>query len=354
MDSITLEMAAGFFRALDVPVLCVRGSRVLFANAAAVQALGEDPTGSAAAAWIPARLLHLQGGLGVASARIRGREAAVTLSGAGTLRICYLRFLSPPRRTPPLPAPQWTVLSTLRIAAEESMNAAENRSDDERLRAASLLRCSYQLHRWFTNVTTLSGLQDGTIPFAPAATDAVELLQRMARSLDRIAQPRGVRVLAELPKEAALLLDEALMERLLLNLLLNALLHCEHGDRVRLGLALSEESVTFTVHDTGSGIPSERLGGIFECWDVHPAPEEMGAGCGLAVVLGVARLHGGDVLVDSTPRIGTNVQVAIPRRVPDALSLHAGLPDYDSSDRERLLIAVADYLTDEDILGNLK
>lgn len=348
MEALTPEIAAGLFRAAGDPVICTRGERVIFANPAARELLGEDPAGKHASAYLPESLLHLQGGLGAASVRIRGRDAIATLSGAGVYRAYFLRLMPEARRMPPLPTPQWSVLANLRLAAE---HFALCPSEDDRLHAAKLLKSYYQLQRWFINVSTLSALQEGSLPFQPLATDCAALLHRIAEHLAPLAAPQGVRVGAELPEQAPLLLlDEELMERLLFNLLLNSLLHCESGGSVRLSMSLTDSEVILTVQDTGSGIPPERLGTLFESFDVRPVPEGKGAGCGLPVVLGIARLHGGDVLVSSTPRFGTAVRVALPRREPGNLTLRADPPDYGGKDREDLLVALADYLRPEDFL----
>ena len=87
MENITPEVLAALYRASDTAVLCTRGNRILFANPAAVQFLGEDPVGQSAARILPERLVQLQGSMGAASARIRNRDAVITLSGAGLYRV---------------------------------------------------------------------------------------------------------------------------------------------------------------------------------------------------------------------------------------------------------------------------
>ena len=145
MEAMTLETAAALFRACDSAMLFTRGGRVVFANPAAVTAMGEDPTGQSAASVLPERLLKLQGKLGAASAKIRDRDAVVTVSRAGLYRAYSLRFLLPSARALPLPEPQWTALANLRLAAEECMA-------DGSEQAVQILKSYYQLHRWFLNV----------------------------------------------------------------------------------------------------------------------------------------------------------------------------------------------------------
>ena len=336
-----METAAALFRACDSPMLCTQGTRVVFANPAAVTALGEDPTGQSAAAVLPERLMKLQGKLGAASAKIRNRDAVVTVSRAGLFRAYSLRFLLPSARALPLPEPQWTALANLRLAAEQGME-----SGDEN--AAQILKSYYQLHRWFLNVATLSALRDGTLPFQRGELDCAAFLRQMEKSLRPLAERREIELVTGLPEgECLLALDETLLERMMMNLLLNALQGCRKGGRVRLGLAVSEEAAVITVQDTGCGIAPERLRGLFSAYDSHPGS---GAGCGLPTVMGIARLHGGDVLLDSTPGYGTAVIVTLPRVSLPGLTLRSETPDYDGADRARFLSGFADALETEDLI----
>ena len=76
----------------------------------------------------------------------------------------------------------------------------------------------------------------------------------------------------------------------------------------------------------------------------------VGAGCGLPVVMGIARMHGGDVLLDSTPGFGTAVIVTLPRVKLGGLTLRSEAPDYDGADRARFLSGFADLLEAEDLI----
>lgn len=341
VETMTMEMVSALFRACDCAMLCTKGGRVVFANPAAVTALGEDPTGQSAAAVLPERLLKLQGKLGAASAKIRDRDAVVTVSRAGLYRAYSLRFLLPSARALPLPEPQWTALANLRLAAEQCMaDGGEN--------AAQILKSYYQLHRWFLNVATLSALRDGTLPFRRTETDCAAFLRQTAKSLSPLAERRDTELVTELPEdEMTIALDETLLERMLMNLLLNALQSCAKGGRVRLGLAIREDAAVITVQDTGCGIPPEKLSGVFSAYDCHPG---VGAGCGLPVVMGIARMHGGDVLLDSTPGFGTAVIVTLPRVKLGGLTLRSEAPDYDGADRARFLSGFADLLEAEDLI----
>lgn len=350
MDTLTSEMVASLLRASGSAVVCTRGGRVEFLTPAAERILGGDYAGQSAAAILPERLLRLQGSLGAASWHCRRGDGVVTLSGAGLYKFFFLRLTPPPRRMPPLPLPEWTVLANLHMAAERLKNAVKDGSETEQLHAAQMMKSCYHLHRWFSNVSTLSALQEGTLPFQPTATDCAALLGRIAQQLTPLAESRSIRVITELPEQTPpLLLDETLLERMLMNLLLNSLTHCTSGCRIRLGLALSEEAVTFTVQDTGSGISPEAMGSLFTAYDAAPDPAAQ-AGCGLPVALGITRLHDGDLLLESTPGTGTAVLITLPRRAVEHISVQTEKPDYDKQDLTWFYSGLADFLEERDLM----
>jgi len=349
MDTLTTEMVASLLRASGSAVVCTRGGRVEFLTPAAERILGGDFAGQSAAAILPERLLRLQGSLGAASWHCRRGDGVVTRSGAGLYKFFFLHLAPPPRRMSPLPLPEWTELANLHMAAEQLKNAAKDGSEAEQLHAAQMMKSYYRLHRWFSNVSTLSALQEGTLPFQPTATSCAALLGRIAQQLTPLAESRGIRVITELPEQTPqLLLDETLLERMLMNLLLNSLTHCKSGCRIRLGLALSDETVTFTVQDTGSGISPEAMGLLFTAYDAAPDPTAQ-TGCGLPVALGITRLHDGELLIESTPGTGTAVLITLPRRAPEHISVQSEKPNYDHEDLAWFYSGLADALEETDL-----
>ena len=71
------------------------------------------------------------------------------------------------------------------------------------------------------------------------------------------------------------------------------------------------EYITITVSDTGTGIPQDIIGSIFEPYFTTKGPGE-GTGMGLAMVHGIVQAYGGRIFVDSTPEIGTTFSLYLP------------------------------------------
>jgi signal transduction histidine kinase len=92
------------------------------------------------------------------------------------------------------------------------------------------------------------------------------------------------------------------LQRLVRNLLENAVRHSSRGGRVRIDARRDRASVVLTVTDDGPGVPEEARHRIFEPFFRLAAPrdgERGGTGLGLAIARSIARAHGGDLWLDA-------------------------------------------------------
>ena len=106
------------------------------------------------------------------------------------------------------------------------------------------------------------------------------------------------------------------LEQVFLNLFLNALDAMPDGGTLTVAASVRREGsgpaeVACIVRDTGSGIPPEVKGRIFEPF-FSTKEAGRGTGLGLSICLGLIRSHGGRIELDSEPGRGTAVTVALP------------------------------------------
>jgi hypothetical protein len=111
--------------------------------------------------------------------------------------------------------------------------------------------------------------------------------------------------------------DIGLIQRVLENLLRNALKYTPTGGSVTVSLAPRPGRVSVAVADTGCGIDEQRIGHIFDRFysgeqDENGRPAS--AGLGLAIVKRILDLHGSRITVRSTPNQGTRFEFDIPAR----------------------------------------
>ena len=111
-------------------------------------------------------------------------------------------------------------------------------------------------------------------------------------------------------------LDINMIERALVNLIINAIHYTDDGGRVELRACVKDEHLLLEVRDNGCGISSEHLPRIFERFYVVDKARSRsvgGTGLGLAIVKHVAAAHGGKVEVESVAAQGSTFRLVLPR-----------------------------------------
>jgi signal transduction histidine kinase len=105
------------------------------------------------------------------------------------------------------------------------------------------------------------------------------------------------------------------LNRLFLNLILNALQYTPAGGMVTISTQKRSDGVVIQIEDTGIGIAIEHLPYIFDrFWRADPARQhhDGGSGLGLAIAQAIAYHHGGKITVTSQPGLGSQFQVYFP------------------------------------------
>lgn len=129
------------------------------------------------------------------------------------------------------------------------------------------------------------------------------------------AADRGLQLRCEIdPSIHRCLADERRLKQMLLNLLSNAIKFTPAG-QVTLQVKPALENLVFTVIDTGIGIPAEQLPFLFQPFSQLNSSiqrQVTGTGLGLSLTRSLARLHGGDVSVESVPGQGSRFQICLP------------------------------------------
>jgi signal transduction histidine kinase len=153
--------------------------------------------------------------------------------------------------------------------------------------------------------------QFGRLPEGPAA--GVDLGE-LARYTSRATIPEEIPVEVEVDDGIPLVKGHYdALARALSNVLINAAEACRNGGRVTVrvahGRSNGHEAVEIRVHDTGCGIPPERLGAI---WDPYVTSKPGGTGLGLAITRQTVLAHGGAVHASSRAGEGTEIRFVLP------------------------------------------
>lgn len=182
--------------------------------------------------------------------------------------------------------------------------------------AATLARldeCLAALDRLLGVVLDLSRLDSGQITPRAQSFALQPLLDRVAGLYEAAARHKGLQLRVH-PTAAWAHSDPVLLERVLANLLTNAIRYTEHGG-VLLGVRRSAEGLRLIVADTGIGIPAEAHESIFEEFvqlDNPARDPDKGYGLGLPTVRRIAHLLGHVVALRSRPGRGTVFELQLP------------------------------------------
>jgi heavy metal sensor kinase len=200
-----------------------------------------------------------------------------------------------------------TPLAVLRGQTELALMQART-ADDYRRALADQLEELDTLSRLVNQLLTLARAEAGEIPLQRLPVDVSALAVSIAEQLEPVAQAKGVGLAAHVTGQVIVLGDAGWLERLLLNLLDNAIKFTPSGGRISVTVALEGQDAVLEVRDTGVGIASEAIPHLFERFfrgDPARSAEAEGAGLGLSLVKWIADRHGAVVSVDSRPDEGS-------------------------------------------------
>lgn len=189
------------------------------------------------------------------------------------------------------------------------------------------LRNAKQLLGLINQLLDLSKFEAGQATLKASQQNLVVLLQQMASSFESMAQQRRITLGFECDEsEILLFFEQDKMEKIIQNLLSNALKFTPPGGKVLLKAEVEQSEqqsgsvepageVKITVRDTGAGIPGDQLPHVFDRFyqvDSSQTREFEGTGIGLALTKDLVQLHGGGISVESSEGFGTTFVVRLP------------------------------------------
>ncbi len=185
-------------------------------------------------------------------------------------------------------------------------------------------RISAQLDSLESLVNDLLDLAASKAPGAAVDEGQVALNGSVGRVV-LLLQPRAEEKGVELSyhacrNELVVWATEEGLDRILVNLVGNAVKYTPPGGQVTVGICGSDDEISATVTDTGIGIPPEALPHLFE--EFYRAPNAratniVGTGLGLAIVKKLVERYRGKIEVESTPGKGTTITVVFPTYRPN-------------------------------------
>ena len=163
------------------------------------------------------------------------------------------------------------------------------------------------LRQLVNNILDFRKIESGNMPFTLSRFDLPGAVREWTGGFDGSSRT----ILREGPETLEVEADMRLLERALFNLIGNSIKHTAPEGIITVSVAKEGASALLCVKDNGEGIPTESLPYIFDRF-YQAGEHTSGTGIGLALVKGIAELHGGSVSVESAPGEGAAFFIRIP------------------------------------------
>jgi signal transduction histidine kinase len=207
-----------------------------------------------------------------------------------------------------------TPLTRMRVAAETELRTGNNPAVGDGLAPEIIEECDHLLQMIDTMLLIAkeeSGISDREkekVDLGQLVGDAVELFSP-------IAEEKGIQFEKALPNDLVIQGSFRSLQRMITNLLENALKYTPSGGKVTVLLQPAVDHIKIVVSDTGVGISKNDLPHIFErLYRCDQSRSEPGFGLGLSLVLAVVHAHGGEIHVESEAEKGSIFTVMLPRK----------------------------------------
>ena len=208
-----------------------------------------------------------------------------------------------------------TPLASLQGYLETLKLKTHQLSDEQRQEYIDIAyKHSKRLRKLITELFELSTLENQDAPIQCESFSMSELVQDVCQKFRLQAESKGLQLFTSISTQPAFVLaDIGLINRVLENLIENAIKYTPEGGQVSVSLVINDDLIATHISDTGQGIAAEDIPHIFErFYRVEKDRNLDGTGLGLAIAERIIQLHNSSIDVQSQPSIGTTFSFSLP------------------------------------------
>ncbi|HHO75345.1 MAG TPA: HAMP domain-containing protein [Deltaproteobacteria bacterium] len=186
--------------------------------------------------------------------------------------------------------------------------------DGYREMAGMVVEESYSLAEMINTMLDIAQTDSGVTRLSREEVDMAEIAHDACELFQTVVENKGIDLVEDISQERLLVKgDRSRLQRVLANLLDNAVKHTDPPGKIVLKAFRADGSVQISITDTGTGIEEHDLPHIFErFYRGDKSRSTPGSGLGLALVQSIVRAHKGDTAVLSSPGKGSTFTVIIP------------------------------------------
>jgi heavy metal sensor kinase len=209
-------------------------------------------------------------------------------------------------------------IARIRGTAEVTLTTGKTLGEYENMAAGTVEECD-RLIDMINTMLMITKAESGVDKGHDEDLDLSQLVRDACELLEPVAEDKGLSLKFDTPNSCLLVGDRRMIQRILSNLLDNALKYTPSGGAVTVSLSeRNGREVVLAVQDTGIGIPAGDLPHVFErFYRCDQSRSEPGTGLGLSLARALARAHNGDITVTSTPGQGSTFTLILPKSRPD-------------------------------------
>jgi signal transduction histidine kinase len=198
-----------------------------------------------------------------------------------------------------------------------TLTGEKSMGDYEGMAASTIEECD-RLLDMINTMLMISKTESGVNKLSREEIDLAGLIREACELFEPTAEDKKVSLSCEVPTRSHFIGDTRVIQRMLSNLLDNAIKYTPPGGTVSVSLSENDErGVVITVEDTGLGISPSDLPRIFDrFYRCDQSRSKPGIGLGLSLAKAIARAHGGDITVTSLLNQGSIFTITLPTLKP--------------------------------------
>ncbi len=203
-------------------------------------------------------------------------------------------------------------LTKIRCAAELELTGGTTIDNYKTMAANTIEECD-RLLEMINTMLDIAEAESGAAQLALEEVDISNLIRDACDLFQPVAENNKISLISKVPDSYVLHSDFRKLQRIIANLLDNALKYTQTGGTVTVSLEANTQQITVSVTDTGTGISADDLPRIFErFYRCGQSRSQEGNGLGLSLVRAFAHSLGGDVKAASCPCKGSTFTVILP------------------------------------------